>query len=129
MRIDPVGNRRHEHIRRPHGLGEGLLAHRPVGFVQPRVEKLAHAGLDLLREATRHYDKRLSSRHLALYSPGQTFGSLAKIGFWTGVANRIIDVETGGWQSRRLKSVGLNLVLTAIRDKSITSCPRRTTLS
>jgi hypothetical protein len=63
--VDAVGDGRHQHVGGLCRLGELGLRHRLVVEVEPRVEQLAHAGLDALRQLARDHDQgRLGFRHL-----------------------------------------------------------------
>ena len=64
--VDPVGNRRHQHIGRLQGLHQLRTAHWPVGVVQARVEQFAHARFDHVRKLARHDDRRLLAAHQCL---------------------------------------------------------------
>ena len=57
--VDAVGDGRHQHVGGLHRLGELGLAHRLVVEIEPRVEQLAHAGLDAVGQLARDDDQRL----------------------------------------------------------------------
>jgi len=57
--VDLVGDGRDQHVGIAERRREIGLAHRRVVDVQPRVEQLAHARLDLIRQLARDDDKRL----------------------------------------------------------------------
>ncbi len=57
--VEPVGHRRHQDVRRLHGLAELVAAHRLVLDVEARVEQLAHARFHRLGQLARHDDERL----------------------------------------------------------------------
>ena len=56
--VDAVGDGRHQHVGGLHRLGELGLAHRLVVEVEPRVEQLAHARFDAVRQLARDDDQR-----------------------------------------------------------------------
>ena len=58
-RVDAVGDGRHQHVGLLDGGDQLGLAHRAVVEVQPRVEQLAHAGLDRVGQLARDDDERL----------------------------------------------------------------------
>ena len=60
--VDPVGDGRHQHVGDLDGLDQLGLAHRLVVEVQPRVEQLAHARLDAVRQLARDDHQRLLRR-------------------------------------------------------------------
>jgi hypothetical protein len=61
--IDAVGDGRHQHIGGGDRLDELGLRHRGVFDVQPGVEQLAHARLDLVGQLARHNHERLLAGH------------------------------------------------------------------
>ena len=62
--VDAVGDGRHQHVGGLHRLDQLGLRHRLVVGVEPRVEQLAHADLDGVRQLARHHDQRsFRSRH------------------------------------------------------------------
>ena len=75
--VDAVGHGRHQHVGDLHRLGELGLAHRLVVEVELRVEQLAHAGLDAVRQLARDDDQRLLG-----------FGHISRLAPAPGVAKR-----------------------------------------
>jgi hypothetical protein len=59
--VDAVGHRRHQHVGDLHRLGELGRAHRLVVEIQPGLEQLAHARLDIVGQFARYDDQRLFS--------------------------------------------------------------------
>ncbi len=57
--IDAIGHGRHQHVGTLHGIGELGRGHGLVVEVEARVEQLAHAGLDAVRQLARDDDQRL----------------------------------------------------------------------
>jgi hypothetical protein len=57
--VDVIGHRRHQHVGGAHGLGQLFRAHRRVVGIDPRIEQLAHARLDRVRQFSRHHNERL----------------------------------------------------------------------
>ena len=58
-RIDAVGHGRHQHVGGLHRLDEVGRRHGRVVEIEARVEQLAHAGLDAVRQLAGDDDERL----------------------------------------------------------------------
>ncbi|MGY4354883.1 hypothetical protein ACVW0J_001376 [Bradyrhizobium sp. i1.7.7] len=56
---DVVGDGRNQHVGGARGLGDLLGRHRCVLEIDPRVEQLAHPGLDRVRQLARHHHEGL----------------------------------------------------------------------
>ena len=64
---DLVGDGRHQHIGRAHRVGDLLWRQRRIVEIESRVEQLAHAGLDRVRQLARDDNERLFlNRHVLL---------------------------------------------------------------
>ena len=57
--VDVVGYGRHDHVGDLGGLDELRLAHRLVVGIEPRIEQLAHARFDAVRQPAGDHDQRL----------------------------------------------------------------------
>ena len=66
MRVDAVCDRRHEHVRRAHGLDKLVMRRGLVAYIEARVEQFAHARFDRLGEPARDHYERLFLPHLTL---------------------------------------------------------------
>jgi hypothetical protein len=62
-RVDHIGDRRHQHIRPPHRLGQLLAGHRDVRVAQFDVEQLLHPRFDGLGQPSRHDHSQVAGRH------------------------------------------------------------------
>src|SRR5271170_998522 len=60
--IDLIRHRRHDDIGDFGGFGKVRLAHRLVVEIKPRVEQLAHAGFDAIRQLAGDHNQRLFAR-------------------------------------------------------------------
>ena len=62
--VDPVGDRRHQHVGAFRGRDEFGLAHRLVVEIELRVEQFAHADFDAVGQLAGHDDQGLlAGRH------------------------------------------------------------------
>ncbi len=57
--VDQVGDGGHQDIGRTHGIGDLLVGQRRIVEIELRVEQLAHAGLDRVRQFARDDNERL----------------------------------------------------------------------
>ena len=78
-RIDPVRERRHDHISLAHGARQFLTAHRRVILAQGDIEQVAHPRLDRLGQASRHDNTQAGRWHEA---PPQAFISRTLLPEW-----------------------------------------------
>ena len=70
--VDPVRYGRYQHIGLADRIGEFLLGHGMIVFIQPDIEQFRHALLDLLGQFAGHDDKRFVDGHSVSAPTGGT---------------------------------------------------------